>query len=309
MIYTYIKGLYNTSHFGLKCRKTNGVCYTLVPVEACIIHKTYPWNLYGYQYEYTFNIEDDFIIGWKQYTIHIYSNNICQIKRIEIQFHVIWFVNATSNYIPQYVCPWLSYPLLTHKSSYDPIVTGKLSWINCVNKRHGFVRTDNVNKTQYEQHVHILCIYTTCGGLQLTDEFDTCVRLCIFQLCVGAFWVAVVQYWHAANAYPFILFWSISLPMVSRYVTVGTSVCGFIPIPVHQWKQQQRIHRTQQHIDRAIEWTTIMLSLIAWFMGPTWGPPGDDRTQVGPMWAPWKLLTGIYHFSKVTVSRLKTDHP
>ena len=27
-------------------------------------------------------------------------------------------------------------------------------------------------------------------------------------------------------------------------------------------------------------------TLIARFMGPTWGLPGADRTQVGPMWAP-----------------------
>ena len=35
------------------------------------------------------------------------------------------------------------------------------------------------------------------------------------------------------------------------------------------------------------------LSLIARFMGPTWGPPGADRTQVGPMLAPWTLLSGV----------------
>ena len=28
------------------------------------------------------------------------------------------------------------------------------------------------------------------------------------------------------------------------------------------------------------------------FMGPTWGPSGTDRTQVGPMLAPWTLLSG-----------------
>ena len=27
-------------------------------------------------------------------------------------------------------------------------------------------------------------------------------------------------------------------------------------------------------------------------MGPTWGPSGADRTQVGPMMAPWTLLSG-----------------
>ena len=33
--------------------------------------------------------------------------------------------------------------------------------------------------------------------------------------------------------------------------------------------------------------------LIARFMEPTWGPPGADRTQVAPMFAPWTLLSGI----------------
>ena len=34
-------------------------------------------------------------------------------------------------------------------------------------------------------------------------------------------------------------------------------------------------------------------SQIARSMGSTWGPPGDDRTQVGPMLAPWTLLYGL----------------
>ena len=38
---------------------------------------------------------------------------------------------------------------------------------------------------------------------------------------------------------------------------------------------------------------SLRTSLIAWFMGPTWGPSGADRTQVGPMLAPWTLLSGI----------------
>ena len=37
----------------------------------------------------------------------------------------------------------------------------------------------------------------------------------------------------------------------------------------------------------------IHTSLIAWFMGPTWGPSGADRTQVGPMLTPWTLLSGL----------------
>ena len=36
----------------------------------------------------------------------------------------------------------------------------------------------------------------------------------------------------------------------------------------------------------------LIVTLIARFMGPTWGPSGADRTQVGPMLAPWTLLSG-----------------
>ena len=32
--------------------------------------------------------------------------------------------------------------------------------------------------------------------------------------------------------------------------------------------------------------------MIARFIGPTWGASGADRTQVGPMLAPWTLLPG-----------------
>ena len=34
------------------------------------------------------------------------------------------------------------------------------------------------------------------------------------------------------------------------------------------------------------------ITLITRFMGPIWGPSGADRTQVGPMLAPWTLLSG-----------------
>ena len=34
------------------------------------------------------------------------------------------------------------------------------------------------------------------------------------------------------------------------------------------------------------------ISQIARFMGPTWGPPGCRRPQMGPMLVPWALLSG-----------------
>ena len=42
-------------------------------------------------------------------------------------------------------------------------------------------------------------------------------------------------------------------------------------------------------------------SLIARFMGPTWGPSGADRTQVGPMLAPWTLLSRMLFPSWLTL--------
>ena len=40
------------------------------------------------------------------------------------------------------------------------------------------------------------------------------------------------------------------------------------------------------------------ISLIARFMGPTWGPSGADRTQVGPMLAAW---TGMVSYVDMVV--------
>ena len=37
---------------------------------------------------------------------------------------------------------------------------------------------------------------------------------------------------------------------------------------------------------------TVNRPPIAKFMGQTWGPSGANRTQVGPMLAPWTLLSG-----------------
>ena len=38
----------------------------------------------------------------------------------------------------------------------------------------------------------------------------------------------------------------------------------------------------------------VIASLRTRFMGPTWGPSGADRTQMGPMLAPWTLLSGLW---------------
>ena len=42
---------------------------------------------------------------------------------------------------------------------------------------------------------------------------------------------------------------------------------------------------------------TCGTSQIARFMGPTWGPPGSCRPPMGPMLAPWTLLSGVGVFT------------
>ena len=47
-----------------------------------------------------------------------------------------------------------------------------------------------------------------------------------------------------------------------------------------------------------LKWQCVFIdqnlaSQIAMFMGPTWAPPGSYLSQMGPMLAPWTLLSGV----------------
>ena len=56
----------------------------------------------------------------------------------------------------------------------------------------------------------------------------------------------------------------------------------------------------------------LLCPQISRFMGPTWGPSGAERTQVGPMLAPWTLLSRLlspwpnyFHFPSSYLTLLK----
>ena len=49
-------------------------------------------------------------------------------------------------------------------------------------------------------------------------------------------------------------------------------------------------------------------SQITRFMGPKWGPSGADMTQVGPMLAPWTLLSGNFWFEVLAFNLEVTIH-
>ena len=47
---------------------------------------------------------------------------------------------------------------------------------------------------------------------------------------------------------------------------------------------------------------TVCLTQIAKFMGPSRGPPGSCRPQMGPMLAPWTLLSGEWQWTMLWIN-------
>ena len=62
--------------------------------------------------------------------------------------------------------------------------------------------------------------------------------------------------------------------------------------PCHFMKMLNFAFNSARHLCREAAEACGLPALIARFMGSTWGPSGADRTQVGPMLAPWTLLSG-----------------
>ena len=64
---------------------------------------------------------------------------------------------------------------------------------------------------------------------------------------------------------------------------------------VQSWKMRKKIAKICHYNEfRGIPRTSWIVTQIAKFMGPTWGPPGSCRPQMGPMLASWTLLSGQY---------------
>ena len=81
-------------------------------------------------------------------------------------------------------------------------------------------------------------------------------------------------------------------------VGVGDGLSGQDSNPFH-FHKMQGLHFHQNFTEVWFEGFDIKpytdISQIAKFMGPTWGPHGSCRPQMGSMWAPWTLLWGILY--------------
>ena len=91
--------------------------------------------------------------------------------------------------------------------------------------------------------------------------------------------------------------------------------CFYVLILILVLKDDRKIRyvfmfvKTAQHLKEFLSCSALLvyvtlrlqLLLITRLMGPTWGPSGAERTQVGPMLAPWFLLSGLIpKFTTVT---------
>ena len=64
----------------------------------------------------------------------------------------------------------------------------------------------------------------------------------------------------------------------------------------NNWHDSQlsfiKVFITNKNIFHADIFHHTILTQITRFTGPTWGPPGSCRPQVGPMLTPWTMLSG-----------------
>ena len=74
----------------------------------------------------------------------------------------------------------------------------------------------------------------------------------------------------------------------------------------HVSRNISHMYFTNVDIDGNYTFCVLFYSQIAKSMGPTWGPPGSCRPQMGPMLAPWTLLSGLL---SISLTRQKTTTP
>ena len=94
-----------------------------------------------------------------------------------------------------------------------------------------------------------------------------------------------------------LLLWSVSTHKMSivKYVF---GVCLFIFIWLVELCVSRHCLRCVTPVIYPTHWdweeiaAILQATQIAKFMGPTWGPPGSCRPQMGPILAPWTLLSG-----------------
>ena len=98
-------------------------------------------------------------------------------------------------------------------------------------------------------------------------------------------------WWMEAGTPLFLLISSIARIKLFNILYVLSRGCVIIQDCVAFTKTEECFMSFKSWLEFCVEWVA---SLIARFMGPTWGPSGSGRTQVDPMLATWTLLSDIW---------------
>ena len=91
---------------------------------------------------------------------------------------------------------------------------------------------------------------------------------------------------------------------------IGQLIASYIYIYLYIYIYDMYVHNLlgSGNIGIICPFGWLHYSLIARFMGPTWGPPGAARTQVDPMLATQALLFGLLYTSDIAAPRCQAAH-
>ena len=86
-----------------------------------------------------------------------------------------------------------------------------------------------------------------------------------------------------------------SMPLRGKVMNIRNPLCRqFLNQMYFVGKETTCLYIMVIHTIGMFDITLSKIFLIARFKGPTWGPPGADRTQVGPCWPHERWCLGCY---------------
>ena len=193
-----------------------------------------------------------------------------------------------------------------HNSLCQNIPVGSMSYL-CTSVSWNINQNGTISRKLKLSNEKLFCSFWdmsfyACGWQLLWCRNDLCGQI---RLIPGSAWKRWhLSYWNAdflefisyvyngnpSTSKKVFLYWDHSCWTSARITSLEISKGSankFVVITVF------RDFITSLGIDTFAQHFRIRTSQIARFMGPTWGPPGSCWPQMGPILAPWTLLSGL----------------
>ena len=128
--------------------------------------------------------------------------------------------------------------------------------------------------------------------LDEAEDSDRCYKNWLGQVCsvvcVTNYFTEFEILWKFKISIMLLILWDI-IQSSSRKIMVGHGCFTFILVKL-------RREKCVLHLTPLFVCNLNISTKTARFMGPTWGPPGSCRPQIGPILAPWTLLSGYIYW-------------